>query len=159
MIKRKADVVDQTTKGIDYLMSKNKITRFEGEASFKDKTTLSIKSGKKTTEISGKKIMIATGSDVATLPFLPIDGKRIISSTEALELKSVPKHLIIVGGGVIGVELGSVYARLGSKVTVVEFMPNLIPTMDKELGKHLERSLKKLGFEFDLILYDRRTGM
>ena len=149
MMKRKNDVIEATTKGIDYLMSKNKITRLQGTASFKDKKTILISSGKKTETISGTHIIIATGSEVTPLPPVPTDGKRIITSTEALELKEIPKHLVVVGGGVIGVEIGSVYARLGSKVTVVEFMDSLIPTMDKELGKSLQKSLKKIGFSFN----------
>lgn len=144
MIKRKQDVVDTTTKGIDYLMSKNKIEVLTGTATFKDATTIAV--DKK--EYSAGKILIATGSEPTPLPPVPFDGKRIISSTEALELPAVPKSMIVVGGGVIGVELASVYARLGTKVTIVEFMDRLIPTMDKELGKGLQKSLKKLGMEF-----------
>jgi dihydrolipoamide dehydrogenase len=149
MMKRKADVIEATTKGIDYLMSKNKITRLVGTASFIDKKTLMVTNGKKKEEITGSNIIIATGSEVTPLPPVPTDGKRIITSTEALELTEVPKHLVVVGGGVIGVEIGSVYARLGAKVTVVEFMDALLPTMDRELGKHLQRSLKKIGFTFN----------
>jgi dihydrolipoamide dehydrogenase len=145
MMARKAEVVAQTTKGIDYLMSKNKITKFQGLATFKSNNSLTI-AGKTQAEISANHIIIATGSEVASLPTLPIDGKRVISSKEALELTEIPKHLVVIGGGVIGVELGSVFARLGSKVTVIEFMDRLIPTMDKELGKTLEKSVKKLGF-------------
>ena len=144
MIKRKQDVVDTTTKGIDYLMSKNKIEVLTGTATFKDVTTITV--DKK--DYSAGKILIATGSEPTPLPPVPFDGKRIISSTEALELPAVPKSMIVVGGGVIGVELASVYARLGTKVTIVEFMDRLIPTMDKELGKGLQKSLKKLGMEF-----------
>ena len=148
MMARKKDVVIATTKGIDYLMSKNNITRLEGVASFTDSNTLKI-NGKDEQEIKGKNIIIATGSEVTPLPTVPVDGKHILTSTEALELTEVPKHLVVIGGGVIGVEIGSVYARLGAKVTVVEVMPSLIPTMDKELGKHLQKSLKKIGFAFN----------
>ena len=150
MMTRKRDVVETTTKGIDYLMSKNKITRFEGLASFVSGTELLIKSKKEEHTITGTRFIIATGSEPTPLPSAPFDGKRVISSTEALELAEIPSHLIIIGGGVIGLEIGSVYARLGSKVTVVEFMDRLIPTMDKELGKALQKSLKKIGFEFYL---------
>lgn len=148
MIQRKRDVVEATTKGIDYLMSKNKIKRFVGTASFIDETTLQIQQESASETIKATKIIIATGSEVAPLPTVPVNGKNIITSTEALELSKVPKSMIVIGGGVIGVELGSVYARLGTEVTVVEYMDRLIPTMDKELGKHLERSLKKLNFNF-----------
>ena len=150
MIKRKSEVVAQTCGGIDFLMKKHKIDVLNGFGSFKDKNTIEVAAadGKKTT-ITAEKTIIATGSKPATLPFIEIDKKRVITSTEALNLKEVPKHMIVIGGGVIGLELGSVYARLGSKVSVVEFMPGIIPTMDKSLGKELQKVLKKdLGFEF-----------
>jgi dihydrolipoamide dehydrogenase len=149
MIERKRGVVAQTVDGINFLMKKNKITVFTGHGSFQDSKTISIKGadGKETT-ISSAKTIIATGSKPSSLPGIEIDKKRIITSTEALELKEVPEHMIIIGGGVIGLELGSVYARLGSKITVVEFTESLIGTMDKSLGKELQKVLKKLGFEF-----------
>lgn len=151
MIKRKQDVVDQTVKGIEFLMKKNKIDVYHGHGSFADAKTVNIKKDDGSTEtIGGKNIIIATGSKPATLPFIQIDKKRVITSTEALELKEIPKHMIVIGGGVIGLELGSVYARLGSKVSVVEFMDSLIPTMDRTMGKELQKSLKKAGFEFYL---------
>ncbi len=150
MITRKAGVVSDTVKGIQFLMKKNKITVIQGVGSFVDAHTLSVAGEKETVTISGKNFVIATGSKPATLPFINIDKKRIITSTEALEMTEVPKHLIIIGGGVIGLELGSVYARLGAKVSVVEFMDGIIPTMDKSLGKELQKSLAKLGFEFYL---------
>ena len=147
-MKRKSDVVESTTKGIEYLMKKNKITVFQGTATFKDSHTLTIVSSKKTETISGENIIIATGSSVTPLPTVPIDRKHIITSNEAISLTRVPKHMIVIGGGVIGVELGSVWARLGSKVTVVEFMDRLIPTMDKDLGKALQRSFSSLDMDF-----------
>lgn len=151
MIGRKADVVKQNVDGIAYLMKKNKIDVHIGIGSFVDKNTIKVtgKDGKET-KLSAEKIIIATGSKPTPLPFAPFDKKRIISSTEALELKEVPKHLIVVGGGVIGMELGSVYARLGAKVTVVEFLDSLIPTMDGTMGKELLKVTKKLGMEFYL---------
>jgi dihydrolipoamide dehydrogenase len=120
-----------------------------GVGSFIDKNTIKIvsKDGKES-QITTEKVIIATGSKPTPLPFAPFDKKRIISSTEALELKEVPKHLIVIGGGVIGMELGSVYARIGSKVSVVEYLDNLIPTMDLALGKELMKSTRKLGMEF-----------
>jgi len=149
MIKRKREVVKQTCDGINYLMKKNKITVFTGHGSFVNASTIAItEGGGARTEIETVKTIIATGSKPASLPGIVIDKKRIISSTEALELTEVPKHLIIIGGGVIGLELGSVYARLGAKVSVVEFTAGIISTMDGALGKELQRSLKKLGFEF-----------
>ena len=150
MIERKRGVVKMTVEGINYLMKKNKITVINGHGSFLTKNTIEIlkKDGKKE-QIETNKSIIATGSKPATLPGIVIDKKRIITSTEALEMTEVPKNLIIIGGGVIGLELGSVYGRLGSKVTVVEFMDRIIPGMDGSLSKELQRVLKKnLGFEF-----------
>lgn len=147
LVARKNEVVKQNTDGITYLMKKNKIDTYEGVGSFKNKNTIVVK-GKTETTIEATNVIIATGSKPSTLPFITIDKKRIITSTEALNLKEIPKHLVLIGGGVIGLELGSVYARLGAKVTVVEYMDSIIPTMDKTLGKELQKSLKKLGFEF-----------
>ncbi|MCD9015903.1 dihydrolipoyl dehydrogenase [Parachryseolinea silvisoli] len=148
MIKRKGDVVKANVDGIAYLMKKNKIEVHTGTGSFVDKNTIKITTadGKEST-ITTDKVIIATGSKPTPLPFAPFDKKRIISSTEALELKEIPKHLIVIGGGVIGMELGSVYARIGAKVTVVEFLDSLIPTMDNTLGKELARVAKKMGIE------------
>jgi dihydrolipoamide dehydrogenase len=151
MIKRKGDVVKANVEGIAYLMKKNKIDVHKGVGSFVDKNTIKVtaKDGKEAT-ITAEKVIIATGSKPTPLPFAPFDKKRIISSTEALELKEIPKHLIVIGGGVIGMELGSVYARIGAKVTVVEFLDSIIPTMDGTLGKELQKSTKKLGMDFYL---------
>lgn len=149
MINRKADVVKQNVDGIAYLMKKNKIDVYTGVGSFVDKNTIQV-SGKKEATIKTEKVIIATGSKPTPLPFADFDKKRIISSTEALELKEVPKHMIVIGGGVIGMELGSVYARIGSKVTVVEFLDSLIPTMDGTMGKELQKVTKKLGMDFYL---------
>jgi len=150
MIARKNDVVAQNTAGITYLFKKNKIDSFEGLGSFVDKNTIKITKTDGTTEnITAKNVVIATGSKPTALPFLPIDKERIITSTEALNITEVPKTMVVIGGGVIGLELGSVYARLGTKVSVVEFLPSLIATMDAGLGKELQRVLKKsLGMEF-----------
>jgi dihydrolipoamide dehydrogenase len=151
MIKRKAGVVKANVDGIAFLMKKNKIDVYTGIGSFVDKNTIRVTAadGKETTW-TAEKIIIATGSKPTPLPFAPFDKKRIISSTEALALQEIPKHLIVVGGGVIGMELGSVYARIGSKVTVVEFLDSLIPTMDGTMGKELQKATKKLGMEFYL---------
>ncbi|MBC7914282.1 MAG: dihydrolipoyl dehydrogenase [Pyrinomonadaceae bacterium] len=157
MIARKNVVVQENTAGITFLMKKNRITTYNGLGSFVDKNTISItKADGKQESITSKNVIIATGSKPTALPFLPIDKKRIITSTEALSLTEIPKHLIVIGGGVIGLELGSVYARLGAKVTVVEFMDAIIGTMDKSLGKELQKSLGKLGFEF--LLGHKVTG-
>ncbi|QNJ99040.1 dihydrolipoyl dehydrogenase [Constantimarinum furrinae] len=148
MIERKQAVVDQTTKGIEFLMGKNKIDVFTGIGAFKDATHIEITSGKKTETIEAKNTIIATGSKPASLPFIKIDKERIITSTEALSLSEVPKHLIVIGGGVIGLELGQVYRRLGSEVSIVEYMDRIIPTMDSAQSKELTKVMKKQGVKF-----------
>ena len=145
MIARKQAVVDQTTGGIDFLMKKNNIDVYEGLGSFKDATHISIK-GKESIEIEAKNTIIATGSKPSNLPFITLDKERVITSTEALKLTEVPKHLIVIGGGVIGLELGQVYRRLGAEVTVVEYMDRIIPTMDAGLSKELTKVFKKQKF-------------
>ena len=149
MMERKSGVVAQTTKGIDFLMDKNKIEVFHGLGSFQDAHTLTI-SGKKEQTISGKHFIIATGSKPASLPFTKLDKKRVITSTEALSMTEVPEHLVIIGGGVIGLELGQVYRRLGAQVSVVEYMDRIIPTMDGAQSKELTKVLKKQGVKFYL---------
>lgn len=149
MIARKQAVVDQTSGGVKFLMDKNKITVFEGVGSFVDKTHVAITKADGSSEtIEGKNIIIATGSKPSNLPFIKLDKERIITSTEALKLKEVPKHLVIIGGGVIGIELGQVYLRLGAEVSVVEFMDRIIPGMDSSLSKELTKVLKKQGMKF-----------
>ena len=151
MIARKQSVVDQTCDGVKFLMDKNKITIYEGLGSFKDSTHVNIKKKDGTEEtIEAKHILIATGSKPATLPFIKIDKERVITSTEALKLKEIPKHLLIIGGGVIGLELGQVYKRLGAEVTVIEYMDRIIPTMDAALSKELTKVLKKQKMQFAL---------
>ncbi|MDP2160216.1 MAG: dihydrolipoyl dehydrogenase [Flavobacterium sp.] len=149
MIGRKQAVVDQTTGGIKFLMDKNKITVFEGVGSFEDATHVKVtkKDGSSET-IEAKYSIIATGSKPSNLPFITLDKERVITSTEALKLKEVPKHLVIIGGGVIGIELGQVYLRLGAQVSVVEFMDRIIPGMDASLSKELTKVLKKQGMKF-----------
>lgn len=149
MMNRKQSVVDQTTAGIEFLMKKNKIDVYQGLGSFKDATHINIK-GKSNQDIEAKYTIIATGSKPSTLPFVTIDKDRIITSTEALKLKEIPKHLIIIGGGVIGLELGQVYRRLGAEVTVVEYMDRIIPTMDKGLSKELNKVFKKQKFSINV---------
>ncbi|GLB49186.1 dihydrolipoyl dehydrogenase [Neptunitalea lumnitzerae] len=149
MISRKQGVVDQTTKGIQFLMDKNKIDVYEGVGSFADATHVEItKADGSTEKIEAKNTIIATGSKPSSLPFISVDKERVITSTEALKLKEVPKHLVIIGGGVIGLELGQVYSRLGAQVSVVEFMDRIIPGMDGALSKELTKVLKKQGFKF-----------
>ena len=146
MIARKASVVEQTTKGIEFLMNKNKIDVFTGMG-FKDATHIEIDGEKKET-IEATNIIIATGSKPASLPFIKIDKERVITSTEALTLKEIPKHMIVIGGGVIGLELGQVYKRLGAEVSVVEYMDRIIPTMDSAQSKELMKVMKKQGVKF-----------
>jgi len=149
MIARKRGVVDQNVSGIKYLMDKNKITVFEGLGSFEDATHVLVTKNDGSTEtIEAKNTIIATGSKPASLPFIKIDKEKIITSTEALELKEVPKHLIVIGGGVIGLELGQVYLRLGAQVSVVEYLDRIIPGMDAGLSKELTKVLKKQGMKF-----------
>lgn len=150
MIARKGDVVKSNVDGIAFLMKKNKIDVYEGLGSFESKNKINVTKDGKTESIDTDKVVIATGSKPSSLPFIKLDKKRVITSTEALNLTEVPKHLIVVGGGVIGLELGSVYARLGSQVSVVEYMDGIIPTMDKTLGKELLKVLKKEGVKFYL---------
>ena len=149
MIARKQAVVDQTTGGIKFLMDKNKITVFEGVGSFEDATHVKVTKKDGTSEtIEAKYSIIATGSKPSSLPFITLDKERVITSTEALKLKEIPKHLVIIGGGVIGIELGQVYLRLGAQVSVVEFMDRIIPGMDASLSKELTKVLKKQGMKF-----------
>lgn len=151
MIKRKNEVVEQTTKGIEFLMKKNKITVFHGHGSFVNANRIKIaKADGSSEEIDTDKTIIATGSKPITPEAFNYDKKRVITSTEALNIKKVPKRMVVIGGGVIGLELGSVFARLGTEIEVVEFMDSLIPGMDKDCGKELRRSLKKLGMKFHL---------
>ena len=149
MIARKQSVVDQTTGGIDFLMKKNNIDVYQGIGSFKDATHITI-SGDETTEIEAKNTIIATGSKPSNLPFITLDKERVITSTEALKLKEIPKHMIVIGGGVIGLELGQVYRRLGAEVTVVEYMDRIIPTMDAGLSKELNKVFKKAKFSMQV---------
>jgi len=151
MIGRKQGVVDMTTKGIQFLMDKNKIDVFEGLGSFKDATHIDIAKvdGKKET-IEAKNTIIATGSKPSTLPFIKLDKERVITSTEALKLPEIPKHMLIIGGGVIGLELGQVYKRLGAEVTVIEYRDRIIAGMDAALSKELMKAMKKQKVKFEL---------
>ena len=151
MIDRKAKVVEQTTGGIKYLMDKNNIDVYEGLGSFVDATHVKVTKADGSEEvIEGKNTIIATGSKPGSLPFISIDKERIITSTEALKLKEIPKHLLVIGGGVIGLELGSVYSRLGSEVTVIEYMDKIVPGMDADVSKELQKVLKKQGVKFNV---------
>ena len=151
MIERKNEVVTQTTQGINFLMKKNKIDVFHGHGSFLGAKRIAIKETSGTIkEIESKNVIIATGSKPITPAAFNYDKKRVITSTEALNITKVPKKMVIIGGGVIGLELGSVYARLGTQVEVVEYLESILAGMDRDCSKELTRSLKKLGMKFHL---------
>ena len=151
MIKRKNEVVEQTVGGVEFLMKKNKVDVFKGFGSFLSANKIQIeKEDGSKEEIESDKVIIATGSAPITPDAFNYDGKRVITSTEALEITKVPERMVIIGGGVIGLELGSVYSRLGTQVDVIEYMDRIIPGMDKDCGRELMRSMKKLGVKFHL---------
>lgn len=151
MVRRKNQVVKQTCDGVAFLMKKNKITVYNGHGAFVDRNHISVtKTDGSTETIETDKVIIATGSKPSSLPFISIDKTRVITSTEALQLPHIPQSMLVIGGGVIGCELGSVYARLGTKVTIIEYMPALIGAMDAELGRELQKSLSKIGIQMAL---------
>lgn len=146
MIARKDKVVKELTQGIEFLFKKNKVTYVKGHGTITGANEVTVG----TEKLAAKNIVIATGSVVTPLPNVEIDEKQIVSSTGALSLEKVPEHLVVIGGGVIGLEMGSVWRRLGAKVTVVEFLDRIAPTMDGEVSKQFQRILQKQGFEFKL---------
>lgn len=149
MMKRKDDVVSGLTKGVAYLFKKNKITHLSGTARLTSATSVEISAPSAAPQsVSAKHILIATGSAPIQIPTLPFDGKHIIHSTHAIALPKVPKHLLVIGAGVIGLELGSVWRRLGAEVTVIEFLDRIAPNMDREMTSLLQRSLEKIGLKF-----------
>ena len=150
MIERKQSVIDTTVGGIDFLMKKNNIDVLRGVGSFVDAHTVAVAGAEGTSNVTAKYVVVATGSKPIELPFAKFDKERIISSTEALKLQEVPQHLIVIGGGVIGLEMGSVYHRLGAKVTGIEYADSLLPTMDVSMGKEMQRVLKKQGMDLQL---------
>ncbi len=150
MQKKRSSVISGFNQGIDWLFKKNKITRFLGTGSLVSPQEIAIRKGEETSTIRAKNIILATGSEPIPLPFLPFDEKIVLSSTGALALEHVPKTLIVIGAGVIGVELGSVYARLGSKVQFIEFLDRICPTMDEMVSREFEVILQTLGLQFAL---------
>lgn len=150
MMKRKEDITLGLNKGIEGLFKKNKVTYFKGEASFIDANNIKVKLDKEEQQISAKNIIIATGSEVMNLPGIEIDEEKIVSSTGALSLKSVPKKMVVIGGGVIGLELGSVWRRLGAEVTVIEYLDHILPGTDLEIVKQFQKSMEKQGIKFML---------
>lgn len=162
MMSKKDVIVSDLCKGIEGLFAKNKITKITGTGKILDNNTIEVKNGSKSEKIKAKNILIATGSNIINIPGVEVDEKSIVSSTGALSLPKVPKHLVVIGGGVIGLELGSVWNRLGSKVTVVEFADRIVPSLDKEIGKNFYKILDKQGFEFMLstkvVKADKKLG-
>ncbi len=150
LMQRKNKIVKQLTSGIGFLFKKNKVTHIQGLASFIDKNTIKVSSSESEKNYSAKNFIIATGSSSISIDAIPVDEKQIVSSTGALALESVPKSLLVIGGGYIGLEMGSVWSRLGSKVTVVEALDRIVPTMDEEIAKEFMKSLKKQGLDFKL---------
>ncbi len=156
MLKQKDDAVEGLTKGVEFLMKKNKVEVFLGAGEILSANRVLVSGADGDKELETKNIVIATGSEVTPLPGVDIDEKQIVSSTGALGFDKVPAHLVVIGGGVIGLELGSVWRRLGAKVTVVEFLDRILPTMDGEVSKQFQRILKKQGVDF--MLSSKVTG-
>ena len=149
LMQRKEKIVKQLTTGIGFLFKKNKIAHLNGTASFVDKKSIKVKSSKELT-LSAKNFIIATGSSSMERPGITVDEKQIVTSTGALSLSAVPKTMLVIGGGYIGLEMGSVWSRLGAKVTVVEKLDRIVPTMDGEIAAQFMKSLQKQGLEFKL---------
>lgn len=155
MMAYKEGIVDRLTKGIAFLLKKNKVEHVRGVASLESATSGSNSGGSVKVRVGDtiyetKNVLLATGSKAMELPFLPFDEERVVSSTGALALKEIPKKLIIVGAGVIGLELGSVYQRLGSEIGVIEFLDRVTPEFDRDVSKNLQKTLEKQGFQFHL---------
>jgi len=148
MMQRKDEITDGLNKGIEGLFKKNKVTYFKGLGSFINNTNIKIKNDDGEQQITAKNIIIATGSEVMNLPGIEIDEEKIVSSTGALTLKSVPKKMVVIGGGVIGLELGSVWRRLGAEVTVIEYLDRIAPGMDLEIAKQFQKIMEKQGIKF-----------
>jgi dihydrolipoamide dehydrogenase len=150
MMQRKQKIVTSFNDGIAGLFKKNKITRIAGTATLVNGTTVNVQSKDQVQTVSARYILLATGSEPISLPFLPFDEKRILSSTGALSLEKPPAKLLVIGAGIIGVELGSVYARLGSEVVFIEFLNRICPTLDESLSKELQHNLQLQGMQFHL---------
>ncbi|MFA5594010.1 MAG: dihydrolipoyl dehydrogenase [Trueperaceae bacterium] len=148
---RRQTVVKQNTDGVAFLVKKNKITRYEGSGKLTAEREVSVTAADgAVTQLVAEHVILATGSVVATLPGMELDGKTVVSSTEALEFDNVPENLVVIGAGVIGLELGSVWSRLGSQVTVLEYLDRILPGMDLEMAKEAQKLLKRQGLEFKL---------
>jgi len=150
MLARKGGIVKELTDGVAMLMKKNKVTVLTGRGTLTAPGKLTVSGDGGDTDVEAKNICLAMGSEAIELPFLRFDGERVVSSTEALDFSSVPKHLVVIGAGAVGLELGSVWRRLGAKVAVVEMLPTITPFADKPMAKSLQRSLSDQGMEFRL---------
>jgi len=150
MMKNKDKAVDSLTKGVEFLLKKNKVSYFKGLGSFKSPNQISIKDKDNVTVIETEKTVISTGSEPISLPGIKIDEKKILSSTGALSIPSVPKKMIVIGAGYIGLEMGSVWSKLGAEVHVVEFLDHILPGMDKEISLEFMKILNKQGINFHL---------
>jgi len=150
MLRRKEQVVNTLTRGVDALFKKNRVTRYLGHGRFVAPQTLNVENSKEPLELKAKSILIATGSKPATQPGITLDGVRVVTSTEALAFAEVPKHLVVIGGGYIGLELGSVWRRLGARVTILEFLDRILPGMDGEISSQAKKIFEKQGLEFHL---------
>lgn len=150
MLARKDKVVGELTKGVEFLFKKNKVTWLKGHGRLQGGGKVEVAGAGGSQVVTGKNIILATGSSVTPLPGVEIDEKRIVSSTGALSLPKVPGHLVVIGGGYIGLEMGTVWRRLGAQVTVVEFLDRILPGMDGEISKQMQRILRKQGLEFRL---------
>ena len=150
LLKRKSNIVEDLTKGIGFLFGKNKISKFTGTARIISSKEIEINNNGKIEIINTDKVIIATGSEASVLPNIKIDEESIVTSTGALELKKVPKKLIVIGGGVIGLEMGTIWRRLGSEVEIIEFLPRILPGMDNEIAEKFMKILQKQGIKFKL---------
>ena len=148
MLKRKSDIVSDLTKGVSFLYGKNKITKFIGTARILSAKQIEVSNNGKLEIINTNKIIIATGSEPSVLPSVKVDEKLIVTSTGALELRKVPKKMIVIGGGVIGLEMGTVWRRLGAEVEVIEYLPRILPGMDNEIADKFMKIMQKQGIKF-----------
>ena len=150
VMNKKNEIVSSLTSGIDFLMKKNKITRLNGKAKFKNNKVISVINSDESKDYTADKILIATGSIPSSIPGVEIDEKKIVSSTGALEFSSIPKKLVVIGAGYIGLEMGTVWSRLGSDVEIIEFLPRILPGMDLELANNFEKIIRKKGLKLNL---------
>ena len=150
LLKKKLGIVDELTKGIDFLFKKNKVTKYIGAAKILSPNEIEIMNGEETEVINADKIIIATGSESTNLPNINVDEKKIVTSTGALELDKVPEKMIVIGAGIIGLEMGTVWRRLGAEVEVVEYLPRILPGIDDEIANNFMKILQKQGVKFKL---------